>query len=112
TSTAWARASPPRYWSACARGTASGSSPRASLWRWHVTVRASTREPAGLRKPRNGTILQRPSRLAGSHVLLARFGPFLGKRFTRNNLGLLGLAHAAFIGLPPSAPAPPGPRAT
>ena len=70
-----------------------------------MTVRASTREPARLRKPRNGTILQRPSRLAGSHVLLARFGPFLGKRFTRNNLGLLGLAHAAFIGLRRSATA-------
>ena len=40
-----------------------------------------------------------PPRLAGSHVLLARFGPFLGKRFTRNNLALLGLAHAAYIGL-------------
>jgi nanoRNase/pAp phosphatase (c-di-AMP/oligoRNAs hydrolase) len=52
---------------------------------------------------RNGPILQRPSRLAGSHVLLARFGPFLGKRFTRNNLALLGLAHAAFIGLRRSA---------
>jgi len=52
---------------------------------------------------RNGPILQRPSRLAGSHVLLARFGTFLGKRFTRNNLGLLGLAHAAFIGLRRSA---------
>jgi nanoRNase/pAp phosphatase (c-di-AMP/oligoRNAs hydrolase) len=54
---------------------------------------------------RNGPILQRPSRLAGSHVLLARFGPFLGKRFTRNNLALLGLAHAAYIGLRRSAAA-------
>jgi nanoRNase/pAp phosphatase (c-di-AMP/oligoRNAs hydrolase) len=52
---------------------------------------------------RNGPILQRPARLAGSHVLLARFGPFLGKRFTRNNLALLGLAHAAYIGLRRSA---------
>jgi hypothetical protein len=42
-------------------------------------------------------------------VLLARFGPFLGKRFTRNNLALLGLAHAAFIGLRRSA-AHPRPR--
>jgi nanoRNase/pAp phosphatase (c-di-AMP/oligoRNAs hydrolase) len=63
--------------------------------------RASTRERPRVR--RNGPILQRPSRLAGSHVLLARFGPFLGKRFTRNNLALLGLAHAAFIGLRRSA---------
>jgi hypothetical protein len=54
---------------------------------------------------RNGAILQRPARLAGSHVLLARFGPFLGKRFTRNNLALLGLAHAAYIGLRRSAAA-------
>ena len=59
--------------------------------------RASTREPPRLR--RNGAILQRPARLAGSNVLLARFGPFLGKRFTRNNLELLGLAHAAYISL-------------
>ena len=59
-------------------------------------ARASTREP---RLKRNGAILQRPARLAGSHVLLARFGPFLGKRFTRNNLELLGLAHAAYISL-------------
>jgi nanoRNase/pAp phosphatase (c-di-AMP/oligoRNAs hydrolase) len=63
--------------------------------------KASTRERPRVR--RNGPILQRPARLAGSHVLLARFGPFLGKRFTRNNLGLLGLAHAAFIGLRRSA---------
>ena len=63
--------------------------------------RASTREVTRVR--RNGPILQRPARLAGSHVLLARFGPFLGKRFTRNNLALLGLAHAAFIGLRRSA---------
>ena len=64
-------------------------------------ARASTREVTRVR--RNGHILQRPARLAGSHVLLARFGPFLGKRFTRNNLALLGLAHAAFIGLRRSA---------
>jgi len=64
-------------------------------------ARASTREVTRVR--RNGPILQRPARLAGSHVLLARFGPFLGKRFTRNNLALLGLAHAAFIGLRRSA---------
>ena len=63
--------------------------------------KTSTRERPRVR--RNGPVLQRPSRLAGSHVLLARFGPFLGKRFTRNNLGLLGLAHAAFIGLRRSA---------
>jgi nanoRNase/pAp phosphatase (c-di-AMP/oligoRNAs hydrolase) len=65
--------------------------------------RASTRERA--RVKRNGPILQRPARLAGSHVLLARFGPFLGKRFTRNNLALLGLAHAAYVGLRRSAAA-------
>ena len=64
-------------------------------------AKASTRDLPRVR--RNGPILQRPARLAGSHVLLARFGHFLGKRFTRNNLELLGLAHAAFIGLRRSA---------
>jgi nanoRNase/pAp phosphatase (c-di-AMP/oligoRNAs hydrolase) len=64
-------------------------------------ARASTREVTRVR--RNGPILQRPARVAGSHVLLARFGTFLGKRFTRNNLALLGLAHAAYIGLRRSA---------
>jgi nanoRNase/pAp phosphatase (c-di-AMP/oligoRNAs hydrolase) len=38
-------------------------------------------------------------------VLLARFGPLLGKRFTRDNLPILGLAHSAYLGLRRSAKA-------
>jgi nanoRNase/pAp phosphatase (c-di-AMP/oligoRNAs hydrolase) len=49
---------------------------------------------------RNGSILRQP-RLAGPHAVTARFAPLLGKRFARDpeNLLLLKLAHAAYIGL-------------
>jgi nanoRNase/pAp phosphatase (c-di-AMP/oligoRNAs hydrolase) len=43
-------------------------------------------------------ILQRPSP-PGPRAIKARFAPFLGQRFTRNNLDLLGVAHAAYTGL-------------
>jgi nanoRNase/pAp phosphatase (c-di-AMP/oligoRNAs hydrolase) len=51
------------------------------------------------RKPKNGKtvrILHTPARLPGLHAVMARFGPPLGRRFTRNNLELLARVHAAF----------------
>lgn len=57
------------------------------------------------RNGRNGHILHRPARLPGAHAVTARFGTILGKRFTRNNLELLSLAHAAYLGLTRSAAA-------
>jgi len=44
-------------------------------------------------------VLQRPARIAGQAAIVSRFGSTLGKRFSRNNLGLLGLVHAAYSGL-------------
>jgi nanoRNase/pAp phosphatase (c-di-AMP/oligoRNAs hydrolase) len=55
--------------------------------------------------PKNGMILQRPARLPGPHVVLQRFRPILGKRRTEENLPLLTLAHAAYMGLRRSAKA-------
>jgi len=57
------------------------------------------------RHGRNGRVLQRPARVPGAHAVAARFGAVLGKRFTRNNLELLGLAHAAYLALTRSAAA-------
>lgn len=54
---------------------------------------------------RNGTVLQRPSRIPGQQAIVSRFGRSLGKRFTRHNLGLLGQVHAAYTGLRRSAAA-------
>ena len=52
-----------------------------------------------------GVILHRPARLPGLHAVLSRFGPSLGRRFTRNNLSILAQVHAAFLGLRRSAKA-------
>jgi nanoRNase/pAp phosphatase (c-di-AMP/oligoRNAs hydrolase) len=58
---------------------------------------------------RNGAatrvILQRPARVPGSAAVLSRFGPILGKRFTRNNLPVLSQVHMAYSGLKRSATA-------
>jgi nanoRNase/pAp phosphatase (c-di-AMP/oligoRNAs hydrolase) len=50
------------------------------------------------RSPRNGTILQKPT-LPGPLAIVSRFGPILGRRFTRANLDILAQAHAAYTGL-------------
>jgi len=44
-------------------------------------------------------VLQRPARIAGQAAIVSRFGGMLGKRFSRNNLALLGLVHAAYSAL-------------
>jgi len=48
---------------------------------------------------RNGTSLLRPVRVPGLQAVGMRFGRALGKRFTRNNLGVLAQAHAAYLAL-------------
>ena len=48
---------------------------------------------------KNGTILHRPAKLPGLAAVIARFGSPLGRRFTRNNLGLLALVHMAHSAL-------------
>lgn len=47
----------------------------------------------------------RHPRLPSPQVVVARFGPLLGKRFTRDNIEVVGLAHAAYQGLRRSASA-------
>jgi len=59
----------------------------------------------GGQKSRNGRILQQPARVLSAHVVVSRFGPFLGKRRVRENLPILQLAHAAYMGLRRSAKA-------
>lgn len=54
---------------------------------------------------KNGTILQRPAKLPSLASVLARFGPSLGRRFTRNNLALLAQVHTAYAALKRSATA-------
>ncbi|MFI5008390.1 MAG: hypothetical protein ACHQKZ_13165, partial [Solirubrobacterales bacterium] len=54
---------------------------------------------------KNGKILHPPARLPGPHVVMQRFRPILGKRRTDENLPLLTLAHAAYMGLRRSAKA-------
>jgi nanoRNase/pAp phosphatase (c-di-AMP/oligoRNAs hydrolase) len=49
-------------------------------------------------------ILERPPE-PNEAAVLARFGDILGKRFSRDNLPLLGHAHAAYAGLKKAAPA-------
>ena len=44
-------------------------------------------------------VLQRPARVPGTAAVLSRFGPILGKRFTRNNLPVLAQVHMAVSGL-------------
>ena len=44
-------------------------------------------------------VLQRPARIAGPAAIVSRFGRTLGKRFSRNNLPLLGQVHAAHSAL-------------
>jgi nanoRNase/pAp phosphatase (c-di-AMP/oligoRNAs hydrolase) len=48
---------------------------------------------------RNGKILHTPGRMPSPHVVLQRFRPILGKRRTEENLPVLSLAHAAYMGL-------------
>lgn len=50
-------------------------------------------------------ILQLPTRAPSSLAVTARFGPILGKRFTRNHRDLLAQAHGAYAGLRRSAKA-------
>lgn len=49
------------------------------------------------------SVLRRPAREPGAAAVVRRFGPFLGKRFTRNNLGVLALVYSAYGGLKRSA---------
>lgn len=58
----------------------------------------------GAASSRAATILQSP-RPAGAHAVVTRFGPVVGKRFTRDNLSLITQAHAAYMGLRRSAAA-------
>ncbi len=51
------------------------------------------------RNGRNGSVLRRPETVPSRQAVSARFGRFLGKRFTRNNLAVLAQAHAAYAGL-------------
>ena len=44
-------------------------------------------------------VLQRPARIAGPAAIVSRFGRTLGKRFSHNNLALLGQVHAAYSAL-------------
>jgi nanoRNase/pAp phosphatase (c-di-AMP/oligoRNAs hydrolase) len=48
---------------------------------------------------RNGNVLMTPTRLPSRQAIAQRFGKTLGKRFTRNNVPILTLAHAAYSGL-------------
>jgi nanoRNase/pAp phosphatase (c-di-AMP/oligoRNAs hydrolase) len=48
-------------------------------------------------------VLRRPKREPGAGAVLRRFGAFLGKRFTRNNLPVLSLVYSAHGGLKRSA---------
>ena len=52
---------------------------------------------------KNGKILRIPGRMPGPHVVMQSFRPILGKRRTQENLPLLALAHAAYMGLRRSA---------
>jgi nanoRNase/pAp phosphatase (c-di-AMP/oligoRNAs hydrolase) len=57
-------------------------------------------------KPGNGKpapILHRPAHLPGLAAVISRFGPSLGRRFTRNNLALLAQVHTAYSSLKRSA---------
>jgi nanoRNase/pAp phosphatase (c-di-AMP/oligoRNAs hydrolase) len=48
---------------------------------------------------RNGSILKRPTRVPSRLAVVSRFGPVVGKRFSRENLPLLSQAHSAFTAL-------------
>ena len=69
--------------------------------------RTDERLSSGTRRDhdKNGKILHPPARLPGPHVVMQRFRPILGKRRTEENLPLLTLAHAAYMGLRRSAKA-------
>ena len=69
----------------------------ASIPRAAVRARAGDGGEHGLK--RNGTSLLRPVKVPGLQVVGMRFGRSLGKRFTRNNLGVLAQAHAAYLAL-------------
>jgi nanoRNase/pAp phosphatase (c-di-AMP/oligoRNAs hydrolase) len=47
----------------------------------------------------NHTILKRPARVPGAGVVLRRFGPILGKRFSGKNLQVLTQVYVAYGGL-------------
>ena len=55
--------------------------------------------PAAGSARNNRPILHRPVRLSGRAAVVSRFGAALGKRFTRNNLELLGQVQSAYTGL-------------
>ena len=48
---------------------------------------------------RSGPVLLKGPRESDAAAVVSRFGPVVGKRFTRDNLPLLSLAHAAYTGL-------------
>lgn len=48
-------------------------------------------------------VLRRPAREPGAAAVVRRFGPVLGKRFTRNNLAVLSRVYSAYGGLKRSA---------
>ncbi len=56
---------------------------------------------------RNGTVLK-AAKLPKLQAVLPRFGASLGRRFTRNNLDLVGRVHTAYMGLRRSARLIPG----
>ena len=51
----------------------------------------------------SAVVLRRPAREPGAAAVVRRFGPVLGKRFTRNNLAVLSLVYSAYGGLKRSA---------
>ncbi len=53
----------------------------------------------------NGPVLLKAPPELGEAAVAATFGPVVGKRFTRDNMALLALAHAAYTGLRRSAAA-------
>jgi nanoRNase/pAp phosphatase (c-di-AMP/oligoRNAs hydrolase) len=65
--------------------------------------RAESGGAAG-RSGRNGRILH-AARVPRAHVIVRRFQPLLGKRRAQENVEILGLAHAAYLGLKRSAKA-------
>jgi hypothetical protein len=64
-----------------------------------AAVKAADKPPARDDDDDTFVVLQRPTRLPSLAVVSRRFGPLLGKRFTRNNLEVLAHVHAAYSGL-------------
>src|SRR5262245_45318883 len=53
----------------------------------------------GQRTPRNGSSILHEPRLPGRRAVVPRFGPILGRRFSRTKFEILAHAHAAYTGL-------------